>query len=273
MAGVYSDRRAARSRSRVLPPSREENVRLLVGSPYLAIHLLEERVALLVALLVIANLLQLLHGKVVQASRDLLHVHLVVAGYREGGRLRRPLGSLGRSVQGATRGVGHGAGRRSQQAGRAPSTRHRPLLDAPHDLLGTRPVAGEGVVEEFRVGPDRLPRELLSGTRLAVPAGCDDLPGHLRGTLRLRLKVFPGRMSNLAPPREGFRDHLRRSPSLVSIRYPSMRRTRVGKGKGVVRVPEDYRLTAYSLRSNPTEALKDENGPKCVELLHTKGTT
>src|SRR5215217_4282774 len=163
MAGVYSDRRAARSRSRVLPPSREENVRLLLGSPYLAIHLLEERVALLVALLVIANLLQLLHGKVVQASRDLLHVHLVVAGYRENGRLRRPLGSLGRSVQGASRGVGHGAGRRSQQACRAPPTRHRSLLDAPHDLLGTRSVAGEGVVKELRVGPDRLPRELLPG--------------------------------------------------------------------------------------------------------------
>jgi hypothetical protein len=37
------------------PPSKEESVRLLSGSPYLAIHLLEERIALLVALLVIAH--------------------------------------------------------------------------------------------------------------------------------------------------------------------------------------------------------------------------
>jgi hypothetical protein len=37
-------------------------VRLLLASPYLAIHLLKERLAPLVALLVIANQLKLLYG-------------------------------------------------------------------------------------------------------------------------------------------------------------------------------------------------------------------
>jgi hypothetical protein len=41
---------------------------LLSGRPYLAIQLLEERLSLLVELLVIANQLQLLHGKIVEAS-------------------------------------------------------------------------------------------------------------------------------------------------------------------------------------------------------------
>ena len=40
-------------------------VRPLLGCPYLAIHLLKERLAPLVALLVIANHLELLYGKVV----------------------------------------------------------------------------------------------------------------------------------------------------------------------------------------------------------------
>jgi hypothetical protein len=40
-------------------------VRPLSGCPYLAIHLLKERLAPLVALLVIANHLELLYGKVV----------------------------------------------------------------------------------------------------------------------------------------------------------------------------------------------------------------
>ena len=43
-------------------------VRFLSGSPYLAIHLLKERLAPLVALLVIAKELELLHGKVAEAS-------------------------------------------------------------------------------------------------------------------------------------------------------------------------------------------------------------
>jgi hypothetical protein len=42
----------------------EKIVRLPSGSPYLAIHLLEERIAPLVALLVVSHQLELLHGKV-----------------------------------------------------------------------------------------------------------------------------------------------------------------------------------------------------------------
>lgn len=98
-------------------------------------------------LLVIAHELELLHGEVLEASRDLLDVHLVVAGYREGSRPCRPFGELYRRVQGATRGVGHGAGRRPKRARRGPPARHRPLLEALRDPLGTGPVAGEGDVQ------------------------------------------------------------------------------------------------------------------------------
>ena len=57
---------------------KEAIVRLLLGGPYLAIHLFEERRALLAPLLVIANQLQLVHGEVVEALGDLIDVHLVV---------------------------------------------------------------------------------------------------------------------------------------------------------------------------------------------------
>ena len=42
-------------------------VRLFLGGPYLAVHPLEERLASLVALLVVANQLELLHGEAVEA--------------------------------------------------------------------------------------------------------------------------------------------------------------------------------------------------------------
>ena len=42
-------------------------VRRLLGGPYLAVHPLEERLASLVALLVVANQLELLHGEAVEA--------------------------------------------------------------------------------------------------------------------------------------------------------------------------------------------------------------
>src|SRR5215212_11738209 len=81
-------------------------VGLLLGSPYLAIHLLKERLAPLVALLVIAHQLQLLYRETVEALGDLIHVHIVVALYREYGRLRRLLGALdGGTHSGADRPV------------------------------------------------------------------------------------------------------------------------------------------------------------------------
>jgi hypothetical protein len=68
------------------------------GVPYLAIHPLQQRLAPLASLLVVANHLQLLHRKPLQAPQDLIHVHLVVALYREGRGFGCPLGSRGRST-------------------------------------------------------------------------------------------------------------------------------------------------------------------------------
>ena len=69
------------------------------------VHLLKERLARLVALLVVANSSELLDGEVIEARGDLLHVHLVVALYREGSRLRcgshRPCCGPGRPGCGA----------------------------------------------------------------------------------------------------------------------------------------------------------------------------
>src|ERR687894_565578 len=102
-------------------------VGLLLGSPYLAIHLLEERLAPLVALLVIAHQLQLLYRETLEALGDLIHVHIVVALYGEYARLCRPLGAL----DGGTRGGACRPGRGTQQAcGRLREGAH-PLLDAP----------------------------------------------------------------------------------------------------------------------------------------------
>src|SRR5215212_536062 len=116
-------------------------VRLFLGSPYLAVHPLEKRLAPLVELLVIANQLELVHGKVVEALGNLIHVLLVVALYGEGDRLRSPFDALGRSTHGAGRDVCHGAGRGSEQAARGLSSRHRSFLDCLRRSLGTRPVA------------------------------------------------------------------------------------------------------------------------------------
>src|SRR5215212_6475985 len=139
-------------------------VGLLLGSPYLAIHLLKERLALLVALLVIAHQLQLIYRETVEALGDLIHVHIVVALYREYGRLRRPLSAL----DGGTRSGADRPGRGAQQARGRLREGAQPLPGAPCGLLGARPVAGEGVVEELRVGLDGLPRQRLPG--LLLPA-------------------------------------------------------------------------------------------------------
>src|SRR5829696_5054447 len=153
-------------------------VGLLLASPYLAIHLLEERLAPLVALLVIAHQLQLLYRETVEALGDLIYVHIVVALYREYGRLRRLLGALdGGTHSGADR-----PGRGAQQArGRLREGAH-PLPGAPCGLLGARPVAGEGVVEELRVGLDGLPPQRLPGLLL---------PGCLLGEALSRLGGLP----------------------------------------------------------------------------------
>src|SRR5215218_1927125 len=111
---------------------------LLSGRPYLAIQLLEERLALLIELLVIAHQLQLLHGEIVEAFGDLLHVHLVVALYRKHNRLSRLLGSLGRGAYRPGRGAQQPRGRLSEGA--------HARLGALGGLLGARPVAREGAI-------------------------------------------------------------------------------------------------------------------------------
>src|SRR5215212_960486 len=157
-------------------------VGLLLGSPYLAIHLLKERLAPLVALLVIAHQLQLLYRETVEALGDLIHVHIVVALYREYGRLRRPLSAL----DGGTRSGADRPGRGAQQVRGRLREGAQPLPGAPCGLLGARPVAGEGVVEELRVGLDGLPRQRLP--RLLLP-GC--LLGELLSVCAAGLGLLP----------------------------------------------------------------------------------
>src|SRR5215211_1164368 len=81
--------------------------RRLRGGPQPALEALYQGRAVLVRPLVIPESPDLLVGESVYSLGDLIDVHLVVAGYREGGRLRGPLGALGRGVHGAGRGVGH----------------------------------------------------------------------------------------------------------------------------------------------------------------------
>jgi hypothetical protein len=147
-----------RAEAAVQSPLTPRIVRLLLGSPYLAIQLLEERLALFVELLVIANQLQLLYGKVAQAFGDLLDVHLVVALYGEGSRLRRPLGALDRGP--------YGAGRGSNHASHCLPGRPRSFLDVLGGPLGTGPVAREGVVEELGVSFEGFLRQRLPGLSL-----------------------------------------------------------------------------------------------------------
>ncbi len=80
--------------------------------PYFSVHLLEERLAPLVALLVVANQPEFLDVEVVEAPGGLLDVRLVVAGFREGSRLRR---GPHRSRRSTCRGAGR-LGRSAHQA-------------------------------------------------------------------------------------------------------------------------------------------------------------
>src|SRR5829696_3432247 len=158
--------------------------RRLRGGPQPALEALYQGLAVLVRPLVMPESPDLLVGESVYSLGDLIDVHLVVAGYREGGRLRGPLGALGRGVHGAGRGVGH----RSDHACGGPSTRHRPLLDAPRSPFGTSPVLGEGGVEEVHVGSERLLGQRPSG--LLLPVGLlGESPGGGAATLGLLPEV------------------------------------------------------------------------------------
>src|SRR5215218_3039641 len=105
----------------------------------LAIEAIDQGFTVLVRLLVVPESPDLVVGEAVYPSRDLLHVHLVVAGDREGGRLRGPLDAPGGGVHRARGGIGH----RSQYASSGLPARYRPC-----------PVLGEGGVEEVHVGSE-----------------------------------------------------------------------------------------------------------------------
>src|SRR4029450_6443885 len=68
---------------------------LLRSGLNLLLHLFAEGPTVLVVLLVLPNALQLVDGEAVEALGDLAYVHLVVALYREGGRLGVLLSILG----------------------------------------------------------------------------------------------------------------------------------------------------------------------------------
>src|SRR5215203_3004403 len=68
---------------------------LLRSALNLLLHLFAEGPTVLVVLLVLPNPLQLVDGEAVEALGDLAYVHLVVALYREGGRLGVLLHILG----------------------------------------------------------------------------------------------------------------------------------------------------------------------------------
>src|SRR5215211_4048135 len=95
-------------------------------------------------LLVIAHQLKLLHGETLEASRDLIHVQLVVVLYRKHNRLSRLLGALGRGAYRPGRGAQQSRGRLREGA--------HARLGALGGLLGARSVAREGGIEELRVG-------------------------------------------------------------------------------------------------------------------------
>src|SRR5215213_7077136 len=76
--------------------------------------------------------------------------------------------------------------RRPQKPRRGPPCRRHPLLEGPRDALGARAVAGEGLVEELRVGFDGLPRQILPGLLLPL---C--LLGEPQGACAARIGLLP----------------------------------------------------------------------------------
>src|SRR5215203_5790309 len=137
----------------------------------LAIEAIDQGFTVLVRLLVVPESPDLVVGKAVYPSGDLIHVHLVVAGNREGGRLRGPLDAPGGGVHRARCGVGH----RSHHARSGLPARHRP-----------GPVLGEGGVEEVHVGSERFLCPRPSG--LLLPVG---LLGESLGTRAAGLGLLP----------------------------------------------------------------------------------
>ena len=73
-----------------VPPQAMTALLPLRGDPQPALETLHQGLAVLLCPLVVPESPDLLGGESVYSLGDLLHVHLVVAGYREGGLLRSP---------------------------------------------------------------------------------------------------------------------------------------------------------------------------------------
>lgn len=151
--------------------------------PYTSVHLLEERLAPLVALLVVAN------------QPQLLDVHLVVAGYWEGSRLRR---RPHRSCRSTCRGAGRPAAVPTRPAVVSPYGR---LLARPPGcfLLPARCTTGSG--RRRRLGTPRRPRRTPGPTPARSPAvwrPARRVAGHPRGGPRLLPKVAHLKLGGLS---------------------------------------------------------------------------
>src|SRR5919202_5332644 len=120
-------------------------VRTALLSSYLAVHLREERIAILVALLVIPHQPKLFDGEVAQVFGGLLDVHVVVAGDGEDGRLR----SRARRVHGGPRRGAGCPGHGTYQAGGRLGEGARALANVSDGLIGAFAVAGDGVIQEL----------------------------------------------------------------------------------------------------------------------------